>query len=221
MPRKKFNDLGRIKIIYQSQDLLILNKPAGLLVQPDVKNGDSVITRVKDVFNNAYAVHRLDRNTTGVLIVALHGDTLRKLEDFFRLRTVEKYYIAVVSGDFPDELTIDAPLKKNADKVEVDYKDGLKALSICKKLAGNSKYSLVMVNLKTGRTHQARVHLAYSGYPIIGDTKYGFSKIYKRPLLHAYKLVFPTDFLDSGSFTAPLPDDIKNFINSQKWHVSL
>ena len=84
-----------MKIIYQSENVLILNKPAGILVQPDIANGDSIVTRAKDLFNNAFAVHRLDRNTTGVLVVALHGDSLRALEKLFKERSVKKFYIAV------------------------------------------------------------------------------------------------------------------------------
>ena len=142
-----------MKIIYQSENVLILNKPAGILVQPDIANGDSIVTRAKDLFNNAFAVHRLDRNTTGVLVVALHGDSLRALEKLFKERSVKKFYIAVVSGEIKNNnaFEINAPLRKYPDDnlVKVDNNEGLPALTKCKKLAGDSEYSLVKLELLT------------------------------------------------------------------------
>lgn len=234
--KHNFSNLGRVKIIYQSENVLILNKPAGILVQPDIANGDSIVTRAKDLFNNAFAVHRLDRNTTGVLVVALHGDSLRALEKLFKERSVKKFYIAVVSGEIKNNNTfeISAPLKKYSDDnlVKVDNNEGLTALTKCRKLAGDSEYSLVKLQLLTGRTHQARVHMAHVKHPIIGDRKYGIfsdkaNKNIKRPLLHAYELEFPEDLhpsikeLEGKIFTAPLPQDIQDFINNRNWNFSL
>ena len=87
------NSWGKIKILFQGENVLILNKPAGILVQPEEKNGDSIISRVWAVINSkkAAAVHRLDRNTTGVLAVALRGDSLRALEELFKQRRVRKF----------------------------------------------------------------------------------------------------------------------------------
>ena len=233
---KKYYDFGRVKIIYQSENVLILNKPAGILVQPDIANGDSIVTRAKDLFNNAFAVHRLDRNTTGVLVVALHGDSLRALEKLFKERSVKKFYIAVVSGEIKNNnaFEINAPLRKYPDDnlVKVDNNEGLPALTKCKKLAGDSEYSLVKLELLTGRTHQARVHMAHVKHPIIGDRKYGIfsdkaNKNIKRPLLHAYELEFPEDLhpsikeLNGKIFKAPLPQDIQDFINNRNWKITL
>ena len=218
---------GKIQVIFQGEGVLILSKPAGILVQPDEPNGDSVISRVRGVYgsNNPAPVHRLDRNTTGVLAVALHGDSLRAMEELFKARRVRKFYMAVTVGRMPKEITIDAPLLKDSDNNTVKVSDaGMRAITHCECLASNGEYSLARLELLTGRTHQARVHTAYIHHPILGDRKYGDftanrkAKDISRPLLHAHELLFPEDLPDSLSeiagkkFTAPLPDDMKNFI---------
>ena len=220
---------GKIQVIHQGKNVLILNKPAGLLVQPDEPNGDSVISRVWGMLGTKTpaAVHRLDRNTTGVLAVALHGDALRSLEALFKARRVRKFYLAVCAGVFPPEVVIDAPLLKDADNNMVTVSDeGQAAKTMCTKLADNGRFSLVRLELLTGRTHQARVHTAHIKHPIIGDRKYGDFRInhklknVTRPLLHAYELVFPKDVDDSLSeiagqtFRAELPDDMRGFIEA-------
>ncbi len=231
----KYDDLGRIKIIYQDENLILLNKPAGILVQPDISGGDSVITRVWGVFNSKSpaAVHRLDRNTTGILCVALNGMALRALEKIFKDRTINKKYLAIVDGEINNNIIeIDAPLLKDSEKntVTVSHEKGLKAVSRVKKLCGDEKFTLVEIELLTGRTHQARVHMSYIKHPIIGDRKYGKfhpDKKFNRPFLHAYKIKFPDnmpDFLNNinnKEFSAPIPEDIKNFIESRNWKIKL
>ena len=215
---KHASSWGKIKVIFQGKNVLILNKPSGMLVQPDEPNGDSIISRVWAMFGTKTpaAVHRLDRNTTGVLAVALHGDTLRAMEELFKARNVRKFYRAVVVGKTPEEIMIEAPLLK-----------GLTAITKCTRLATNGKFSLVELELLTGRTHQARVHMAYIHHPILGDRKYGDFKANKlmknvtRPLLHAYCLEFPENLhealseIDGKKFFAELPDDMKNFIEAE------
>lgn len=221
---------GKISVIFHGENVLVLNKPANILVQPDEPNGDSIITRVWGVLGTRTpaAVHRLDRNTTGVLAVALHGDSLRALEELFKARRVRKIYLAVVSGKLPDEITVDAPLLKDSvnNTVKVSA-DGMKAVTKITCLDSDGEYSLARIELLTGRTHQARVHSAHIGHPIIGDRKYGdFSanrtaKSVSRPLLHAYELGFPDDVDESlaeiagKNFTAELPSDMKEFIDSR------
>lgn len=217
---------GKISVIFQGNNVLILNKPAGILVQPDEPNGDSIITRVWGVLGTRTpaAVHRLDRNTTGVLAVALHGDSLRALEELFKARRVRKIYMAVVAGKMTDEVTVDAPLLKDAENNTVKVSaDGMRAVTRITCIDSDGEYSLVRIELLTGRTHQARVHTAHIGHPIIGDRKYGnfnanrMMKTVTRPLLHAYELSFPEDIHESLSeiagknFTAPIPDDMRDF----------
>ena len=224
---------GKIKVIHQGHNVLILNKPAGILVQPDDHNGDSVISRVWGVLNThtPAAVHRLDRNTTGVLAVALHGDALRALEALFKARKVRKFYLALCSGVVPEEIAIDAPLLKDADNNMVTVSDdGQPAKTLCTCLAHNGKFSLVRLELLTGRTHQARVHMAHIKHPILGDRKYGdfhlnrSMKNVARPMLHAYELAFPEN-LDSSlaeiagrTFTAEIPDDMRALIDAWGLH---
>ncbi|MBQ7593282.1 MAG: RluA family pseudouridine synthase [Synergistaceae bacterium] len=222
---------GKIKIIFQGENVLILNKPAGMLVQPDEPNGDSVISRVWGMLGTKTpaAVHRLDRNTTGVLAVALHGDALRAMEELFKLRHVRKFYRAVVVGKVPEEIMIEAPLLKDAENniVKVSDEEGLTAITKCSRLATNGKFSLVELELLTGRTHQARVHMAHIKHPILGDRKYGdfkanrLMKSVTRPFLHAYCLEFPENLhealseIDGKKFTANLPEDMKKFIEAE------
>ena len=230
----KFTSLGKIKIIYQGQNVLILNKPSGILVQPDEAGGDSVISRVWGFMKSKTpaAVHRLDRNTTGVLAVALHGDSLRELEKLFKERKIRKIYRAIVTGrvNDSDEIIIDAPLLKDAENNIVKVSDdGLTAITKCKclKISKDGKFSFVEIELLTGRTHQARVHMSHIKHPILGDKKYGDFKINKlmkditRPLLHAYELDFPDNLnealneISGKKFFAEIPDDMKNFLESR------
>ena len=218
--------LGKIKVIHHGRNVMIVNKPSGILVQPDEPNGDSVITRIWSFLGSRTpaAVHRLDRNTTGVLAVALHGDALRALEALFKAREVRKIYMAVLVGKIQDEITVDVPLLKDAENNTVKVSpDGMRAVSKITCLASDGEYSLARIELLTGRTHQARVHSAHIGHPILGDRKYGdfnanrAMKSITRPLLHAYELGFPDDIDDSleeisgTNFVAELPDDMKDF----------
>ena len=224
---------GKIRVIHQGQNVLILNKPAGILVQPDEAGGDSVISRVWGVLGTKTpaVVHRLDRNTTGVLAVALHGDSLRALEELFKARRVRKFYLAVAAGVVPPEVMIDAPLLKDSENNKVAVSDeGLTAKTMCTRLATDGKFSLVRLELLTGRTHQARVHMAHIKHPILGDRKYGDFKVNRtvkeasRPFLHAYELEFPEDLHSSlaeiagRKFRAELPGDMREFTDNRRLH---
>jgi len=225
-----------ISYIYKDEAVCIVNKPADLLVQPDVKGEDSVITRVWATFGRGVqgfspaAVHRLDRNTTGVLVVAMSGGALRELEMFFKERLIQKIYIAIVVGDAPKSGEIKAPLQKDEKNNFVSVSpDGKQAHTRFTKISDGGKFSVVSVELLTGRTHQARVHLAHAGIPILGDQKYGDVAANKewrrmgvnRPLLHAWKLIFPDKINDrllsdvaGKCFIAIPPDDMQRFLSN-------
>ena len=222
---------GKIRVIFHGSNVLIVNKPSGMLVQPDEPAGDSIISRVWGVLGTKTPapVHRLDRNTTGVLAVALHGDALRALEALFKSRRVRKYYIAVCVGIVPKEIVIDAPLLKDSEKNIVSVsEDGQPAKTLCTCLSSDGKFSLVRLELLTGRTHQARVHMAHINHAILGDRKYGdFAvnrnmKAVNRPMLHAYELAFPEDVdaslseIAGKTFRADIPDDMKAFIETRR-----
>ena len=232
---------GAVPILWRGGCALVVNKPADLLVQPDVKDGDSVVTRVWSMLGAAEggspgfapaAVHRLDRNTTGVLIVALRGDALRALEDAFRERLAGKRYLAIVVGRPSRELEeIDAPLLKDSEANVVRVlPEGKSARTRCRCLASDGGLSLVELELLTGRTHQARVHLAHVGCPILGDRKYGdfeanrlWRATVRRPLLHALELSFPDGLspvlreLAGRSFRAPVPKDMRAIAVDRGW----
>jgi 23S rRNA pseudouridine955/2504/2580 synthase len=225
---------GPVPVLWRGGGVLVVNKPAGLLVQPDVKDGDSVVTRVWSMFGTGgpgfspAAAHRLDRNTTGVLAVALAGEALRELERLFRERLVSKRYLAVVAGFPPERGTVDAPLLKDETTGIVRVgKNGKTAKTRYERLAASEalSLSLVSVELLTGRTHQARVHMAHAGHPILGDGKYGdietnrrWRREAKRPLLHAFELAFPDGLtgalleVSGRTFRADPPEDMDKFI---------
>ena len=227
---------GSVPLLWRGQSALVVDKPANLLVQPDVKDGDSVVTRIWGMIGGREAgfapaaVHRLDRNTTGALVIALEGGALRALERLFKDRRVLKRYLAIVAGWAPESGEVNAPLLKDAEanSVRVD-RNGKSALTRYRRLAGLEKggrsLSLVSIELLTGRTHQARVHMAYAGFPVLGDRKYGcfeanrfWGDRVRRPLLHAFELGFPERLdgslaeLSGRTFRAPLPGDMRALV---------
>jgi RluA family pseudouridine synthase len=234
---------GEIPVVWEDDSVCFVNKPAGLLVQPEREGGDSVITRIWDKYRekrekgfSPAAVHRLDRNTTGILVVALTGGALRDLEQLFKERVMSKSYVAVVVGGTPDRGEIRAPLLKDAEENRVTvHRDGKKAHTKYRTIAGGKDLSLVEIDLLTGRTHQARVHMAYEGFPILGDQKYGDRDAnavwwragpVRRPLLHAWSLEFPENLpgghikaLAGQKFTAPWPGDILSLIERKGWRL--
>ena len=196
--RKNFAPL---ETLYRDDFAWIVNKPAGLLTQPDEKDGDSLITRAlaeprwtRADFRPA-TVQRLDRNTSGAVLIALTGKAQRLLSEMIRERRIHKTYWAVVSGDLPASGEIDSPLLKDpqANKVSIDER-GQKALTRFRRLAAGKHYCLAELELVTGRPHQARAHLASIGCPILGGVKYGGDgKVARRPLLHARFVEFPQE----------------------------
>ena len=226
-------------VLYSDSRLWVVDKPANLLVQPDTKGQDNVIDRVRYMLRlqgdaeRAYAVHRLDRNTTGALLVALSGGPLRALQDAFRERRIGKTYLAVVVGRPPRQGTIDRPLLKDpgSNTVTVSPK-GKEALTRYRLLAAGREVALVAIDLVTGRSHQARVHMASAGFPVLGDLRYGDDDANRRwrkrgvqrPLLHSHRLQFDAfsgelEDLSGLLVTAPLPGDMEALTRSEGWPV--
>jgi RluA family pseudouridine synthase len=229
---------GVAPVLWGGDNVVIVDKPSNLLVQPDVKWGDSVITRIWGMFGRGgagfapAAVHRLDRNTTGVLAVALSGEALRELERLFKERLVVKRYLAVVVGELPEKGVIDAPLLKDEEHNivrVVDAKTGKTARTRYTRLRAKGGLSLASIELVTGRTHQARVHMAHIGHPILGDRKYGDIEANRRkreaarPLLHAFELKFPEGLagalaeVSGRTFRAELPEDMTAVLGGEKF----
>jgi 23S rRNA pseudouridine955/2504/2580 synthase len=205
--------------IYRDEYVWCVNKPAGLLSQPDGSGSGSVVTDVwsalswtREDFRPA-AVHRLDRNVSGVILVALTAPVLRTLSECVRLGEVKKIYRAVVMGETPPFGAIDAPLLKDEAEniVRVDA-SGRDALTRYRTLATTGAYSLVELELVTGRPHQARAHLASIAHPIAGDRKYGATDACRRIFLHAHSLTLPKhpalpESLRGAVFTAEPPKE--------------
>lgn len=215
-----------LDIIYSDQYVLVINKPAGLLSQPDVKWEDSVATRaIKYAVDPQYPpqlVHRLDRNTSGVMILACDGQTTRALMECFKTHRVDKRYWAITIGELRSHGKIEVPLLKDPDKKLVRvHPDGEHALTEYKCLTSNGDFSLAEVRLHTGRTHQIRVHMNHIGNPLLGDVKYGDfgskgllkSLGVRRPMLHARSIKLKglpafLSHLEGKTFRAKAPEDI-------------
>ena len=189
-----------LDLIYQDDYILILNKPAGLLSVPGrgADKTDSLATRVQQQFADARIVHRLDRDTSGLLVMARGVEMHRLLSMAFAAREVSKRYVARVSGKLTEtEGEINLPIIvdwPNRPKQHVNYATGKPSLTRYTLLSDDdaSNTSLLELEPVTGRTHQLRVHLSEIGHPILGDTLYGgaVANAAERLLLHARLLRF-------------------------------
>ena len=216
----------KIEIIYQNSELLIVNKPHGIVVHPSKgHSNDTVINALlgMDIKFEAnlgqtkpFLVHRLDKDTSGLLLVAKNEKMYSYLTEIQKKRKIKKNYLAVIKG-VPDKkyATIDASISRNKShrkKMSVNSK-GRKSLTTYKVIKSNDSMSLVELELHTGRTHQIRVHMQALGHPIIGDTLYGKkSKLIDRQLLHAYKLEFKDNKNNVISVQNEPEKDMKEFI---------
>lgn len=217
-----------IKIIFEDEDMLVLNKPAGLVVTNEGRSGGAKTVEdwVEKYFPNELVrkgiVHRLDKGTSGVLVVAKTETALTNLKSQFKQRNVKKRYKALVGGNLPFDGAINMPIDRSKYsfgkfKVDEEGKRAVTEFMLIKKIKINGKvFSLVDVDLKTGRTHQIRVHFSYLGWPLAGDKTYGGLTIdgLSRPFLHAFelKIKHPKSGKDM-TFKAELPEELKNFIS--------
>ncbi|MEG1028307.1 MAG: RluA family pseudouridine synthase, partial [Oscillospiraceae bacterium] len=227
-----------INIVYQDENIMLIDKKAGLVVHEDNENStDTLINRTlhylyekgeynpKDELSFTPALcNRIDRNTCGMVIVAKNAESLRLLNQFIKDREIRKFYLCVVDGKMPKKSdTLTHYLIKNEKENQVKIYDNKinGAKTIITKysvLATDQETSLLEVELLTGRTHQIRAHLAYIGHPLIGDGKYGSNKInakykQKQQLLYSYKLIF--DFKDTNNLLSYLKG--KSFIIQDVW----
>lgn len=203
---QKIIDLLKKSIVYNQKGILVLNKPHGLASHGGSGINIGLIEAVRQIdvrFKDAQLVHRLDRDTSGCIVLALKRSSLRSLNEELREGRVEKKYLAVVKGSWPyKQKLISSYLKKNQlrsgeREVRINPK-GKESKTNFKKIKDNLTISLLMCEMITGRTHQLRVQTSNEGHPIIGDKKYGDSEIntlykkkgIKRMLLHAKSINF-------------------------------
>lgn len=217
-------------ILFEDESLLVLNKPFGFAVHGGTGIQSGIIEAMRLMRPNAHfleLVHRLDRDTSGCLIIAKKRSVLRVLHEQFRGDGIKKTYLAILNGNWQrKKLKVDAPLKKNVGKGGerhvVVHKQGKTALSLFTRKKVQHNLTLVSVELKTGRTHQIRVHAAWLGHPIVGDERYGDNEVnkvyrirgFKRMFLHAQQLSFkhPVNGL-IVSVTAPMPESFKTIMS--------
>ncbi len=219
-------------LLYEDEALVAIDKPAGVAVHGGSGVSYGVIEQLRRARPEARfleLVHRLDKETSGVLLLAKKRSALTALQDQFRARGTSKVYAALVFGAWPQALkVIDEPLVKTLDpkgerhvrvvsKAADEGRRSITLVKVARTLPGPEPLTLLDVTLKTGRTHQIRVHLAHAGHPIVGDPKYGdfarnkaFAKTrgFARMFLHARELAF--DHPASGAritLAAPLPAD--------------
>ncbi len=237
---------GKIEIIYQNDDFLIVNKPAGIVVFSEKKDEKALmeflgkeIPEIKNVgIPPRYgAVHRLDKDTSGLLIIAKNNEALIFFQKEFKKRSVVKTYLALVFGGFKEDSGMIETLMgraKNRLKQEsfpvnspFQKKTGIRRAEtkwqVEKRFAG---FSLLRVFPKTGRKHQIRAHLAHINHPVVGDKLYSFKNQsppggISRQLLHSYQLKIFTRDGEEKTFSAPMPEDLKNTLkNLKKYETS-
>lgn len=230
-----------ITILYEDEHLVAINKTGDLPVHAAGIYFNNTLSMLLDNMYKAklYLVHRLDRETSGVILAARSKNAAQKLQE--SLRTAQKVYNAIIYGNCPDNFSVDTPLgpaQKSIIRKKRSAYTGApeKAITEFKKILHFDKYSLVQAIPQTGRLHQIRAHLEYAGYPIVGDKIYGIDEnfylrfietgmtndllkdiVLPRCALHALKLCFFHPFKQKElTITAPLPLELTNFIDEKK-----
>ncbi|CAK7021618.1 RNA pseudouridine synthase [Tissierella sp. P1] len=221
-----------IDIVYEDEDVAIINKPQDMVVHPAPGNytGTLVNALLFHIDNLSSIngiirpgiVHRLDKDTSGLLIIAKNDKAHRILSESLKERNVKRVYISLVHGILSDnEGTVNAPIGRHGTdrkKMTVTQKNSKEAITHYKVLERYDNYSLVEVNLETGRTHQIRVHMAYINHPVVGDPVYSKGKNefgLDKQMLHAYKLGFSHPSTgEHMEFQIDLPEYFKNILDT-------
>ncbi len=214
-----------LKIVFEDQDIMVIDKQPDLVVHPTLDHPtgtlvNAVISHLGSFEDESFRpgiVHRLDKDTSGLIVVAKNQDSLDSLKKQFKSRVVEKHYMALVVGVVPKEKgtivgSIDRhPKFKQKFVVSPDGKEATTEYRVVKRFP---KYTLLELTPLTGRTHQLRVHLSFLGYPIVGDKLYKGKMLLGRQFLHASQLSF--DHPRTGNkmnFNSLLPEDLQNLLD--------
>lgn len=213
-----------LEILYEDEYLAVINKPYNMIVHPsDSYVGITLVNALKynigklssiDEFRPGI-VHRLDKDTSGLMLIAKTNEAHMKLIEMFKNHEIQKTYLAILKGKFNKEyIKVENYIgrdKNDRKKYSINTTNGKLAISIFSLLEQNEKYSLASVKILTGRTHQIRVHAKCLGYPIAGDNIYGRIDNFKRQQLHAYRLEFIHPFTNKQmDIKSSLPYDMKN-----------
>lgn len=216
----------KLDVVYEDDYLLIVNKPSGILIHPDnEENQQTLVNMVSNyyyenkIFRNVRYVHRIDEETSGIVIFAKDFITMGLLNHMIEKHDVKRYYLALCMNKFKNlEASINKPIARDRhvnNKYRVgnssNSKNALTHYQVIKEFKG---YSLVKLLLETGRTHQIRVHMSYLNHPLLGDTLYGGSnKLISRVSLHSYQVKFThpitNEFLE---VTCPLSEDLERLV---------
>lgn len=217
-----------IDIVYEDEYLMVINKDSGVIVHPGAGNSNDTLVNGLLYYNKTLSkgeefrpgiVHRLDKDTSGLMIVAKNDKAHELLADDFKNKRIHREYIALLDGVFPQEKAIiDAPIgrsKQYFDKMEV-CKDGKKAITNLEVIKKYKDYTLVKLVLETGRTHQIRVHLAYIGYPVHNDPVYSNKACTDfGQFLHSAYLKFKHPITGEVlEFNSKLPEEFQTFIDN-------
>ena len=220
-PRKKEGKKAAFPILYEDEQILLINKPAGMLSQKAKPEDVSLVKLVQQYVGcepgfSPGICNRLDRNTSGIVVAGKTLPALQKMSELFRTREVGKYYLTIVKGAMTEKKEVDGYLLKDAktNKVTV-YREEKKGSSYIRTgyepLVTTREMTLLRVHLMTGKPHQIRSHLSSLGHPVLGDAKYGGAHPQiKYQLLHAYELHFPKlgkpfEKISGKCFTATIP----------------
>ena len=220
-----------LDIVYEDDDLMVVNKPSGLVVHPGSGNyNNTLVNGLMDYTNNLSdingearpgIVHRIDKDTSGLLLIAKNNKTHALLTEYFKdHKNITREYLALICGEFPHETaTIDAPIgrdPKDRKRMAVTAENSKEAITHVRVVKRFKGYTLVSCILETGRTHQIRVHMNYIGYPIYNDPVYNTkSSTEFGQFLHSYKMDFIHPITKKEMhFEAPLPDNFNEFIDT-------
>lgn len=216
---------ARLNIVYEDDDLLVLNKPAGVAMHPKADDASApslaaMLTGYLGEGSVPHFVSRLDKGTSGLLIAAKSGYVHDRLRRALHSDNLRREYRAVAVGAVtPDHGVIDAPIGRADGSIirRCVRADGLPSLTEYETLQTSERFTLLRLRPQTGRTHQLRVHMAYLGYPLAGDWLYGTEdkNLIARPALHSYELWFTQPITGQElHFTAPIPQDMQRLLAS-------
>ena len=227
------NFILKDNIVYEDDNLLIVNKPRGLLLQQDGDNSHESLDKIVGDYlkMTAMPVHRLDKDTSGLCLFAKNKKAADEMSKIFNDHLqIEKHYLTLVSGQINEDGVVDAPLRKSFERkkmVVAPLKSGAKsAITKYHPVKNYKEYTLLDISLLTGRTHQIRAHMSYVRHHVVGDIKYGDYKInnifkrefnFENQFLHAYKIKLldikgPLKYLKNKEFSCNLPPELEEIL---------